>query len=197
MKPSGEYIIKNVKCSDNGSTKLQITFDWPVGVQDVYIFASHLASDNFDIHQAAGKIFTLQEYKKLGGFETSKMPGRTFYYIYPFVRCAEEGDILHNQDGTNFTEFCEITKIKCLMREKNGIGASKNFEITLSANYPVGSDIICYVKKKNEIPTNINDGTLYQFGAPLEPGQDVTRVVRTARNEYIRLFAKGEFYGIV
>ena len=197
---SGESIIKNVKINDDGS-KLRITFDWPVGVQQVYVFASSL--DIFDIHHvnltSDGKLFTLQEYKKLGGYVTEKNQGEMHYYIYPFIR--EDGkDILVNQPETsgNSVKFIDKTMIRCQIREKSRWSKYKNYEITLEANYPVQEKILCYVKKKNEPPRDISDGTLYYWNDTINSGQTVRRIVRTLKNEHMRMFVRDEvMYGIV
>ena len=186
----GDYYIKNAKCHDSGD-KIRIIFDWPIGIQQVYIFIDEL-SDN-------GKLFTLQEYKKHGGFVTEKVHGETKYYIYPSTRKSGE-DVLYEQNGDNFVCFIEKTTINCHIH--SAIGKKYvNHEVSLSANYRVESDIICYVKKKNAPPMDITDGTLYYLSEAIEPGDVLTRIIRTAQNEYLRFFVidneKRNIYGIV
>ena len=107
-------------------------------------------------------------------------------------------DTLHDQTCGNFASFIEKTIITCKVCEKTG--RYKNYELTLSSNYPVQANTICYVKKKNAQPVDINDGTLYYLGEVIEPGQTVKRIVRTLKNEYIRMFINSDFevtHGIV
>ena len=197
---SDEYIIKNTKCHDDGD-KLRIIFNWPNGIGQVYIFAAKYAAPVAELmEQGGGKLFTLQEYKKLGGYITEKAQGETHYYIYPLMREGGE-NILYDQTGENSVSFIDMTFITCQICEKTGWGFDngyKNHEITLEANYPVEKNIICYVKKKNEPPRDNNDGTLYYFGEPIEPNQPITRIVRTMKNEYLRIFVRDEvYYGII
>ena len=187
---SSEYVINNVKCYDSGD-KLRITFNWPFDIQQVYIFATKSAIVVAEqVNQGCGKLFTLQEYKKLGGFFTEKIQGEMSYYIYPFMR--EDGqDILYDQNNENYITFVEKTIVTYQIREKRGLSFDdiyKNYEVTFEANYPVQENIVCYTKKKNELPRDINDGTLYYFGEPINPRQQVKRVIRTLRNEHVRLF---------
>jgi len=159
--------FKNIKCHDDGG-KLRITFDWPDGVGEVYV---------------NGRMYTLQEYRARSGFVTEKLRGRTVYYISD----TEEGH-------RSCVSFVEKTSITCKIREISGLGYDKrykNYEVTLSADYPVPADVICYVK---------NDDGMYCFGEPIMPDAPLVRVVRTVRGEVLHVFVNKEhemLYGIV
>lgn len=162
--------VKNIKCHDDGS-KLRITFDWPVGVGEVYV---------------NGKLFTLQEYKTRGGFVTEKLRGRMVYYISDNE--FEQGCL------ANSVCFVEKTFVTCKIREIAGLGYDrryKNHEITLMVDYPVPGDAICYEK---------NSDGIYHFGEPIMPGEPLVRVIRAMKDEPVRIFVNSEFeelYGIV
>ena len=182
--------INNIKCHEDGN-KLKITFDWPIGLQQVYIFTLPYTNNIDD-----GKLYTLQEYKKLGGYVTEKKPGETNYYIYPYVH--QDGECVIIDHHTNSVKHIEVTKISCQIREKAGLGKYKNHYITLEANYPVPDNIICYIKKKGDPSRDINDGTLYYWGDIIQPAQPVTRIVSTLKDEYISVFVRNEeLYGVI
>jgi len=198
--PPGEYVIKNVNCHDDDD-RLRITFDWPPAVQQTHV---HILRGEVE----TVKLFTLQEYKKHSGFLAEKMAGETTFRIYPLVWSVTHGGIcnstgnalgeyvLYDQAESNSVTFIEKTIITCSIKETTG--QYKNHEITLSANYPVPENIICYVKKENGLPQNIIDGVLYHIREAVNPGQPIKRVVRTMKNEYIRFFVMDEaIYGIV
>ena len=159
--------FKNVKCHDDGK-KLRITFDWPVGVGEAYI---------------NGNLFTLQEYKTRGGFVTDKLRGKTVYYI-------SDNEV---EQGSSVC-FVEKTFITCKIRDINGFGYDKrykNHEITLTADYPVSADIICYEK---------NCDGIYFFGEPIMPDEPLVRIVRTMKEEQLRVFVNSQYetlYGVV
>ncbi|MCL2386298.1 MAG: hypothetical protein FWC89_01995 [Defluviitaleaceae bacterium] len=197
--------IKNVKCYDN-SDNIRLTWNWGQGVQQVYIFTEGLNVNETDANAENfsndGKLFTLQEYKKQGGCILPKNAGAFVYYIYPFQRVDGE-DILydqpHNQNQISYT--CKTT-INVTIVEKaeptmlssffSSGGRYKNHEVTLTSNYNVSADIIGYVKNENAPPTDINDGTTYLLGEPLQANQPLTRIIRTERNEYLNLFIPEE-----
>ena len=167
------YSIKNVKCYEDGDT-IRLVFDWQQGLSQVFITTQP--------DPTSGKLFTLQEYKKQAGYITPKIQGTTTYYIYPTQR--ENGkDIIY--DPIEFTHTSQ-TIINFSLEEE--IGQFKNHRLTIYANYPVPENVICYVKNKNARPENILDGVLYHFNEVIN--QPITRIISTAKNEYINLFIR-------
>jgi len=166
--------ITNIKIHEHSSHQIRITFNWPLGLQEVYINA---------------KLFTLQEYKRLGGYITKKMPGETVYSI-----CTPEGR------PTSATFICK-TDIVFALAEKMGWGYDsgyKSYELTFKANYPVPENIVCYVIKKNSLPRDISDGTLYYWSEPLAQNTPTSGIVRTKKDEFIQIFVKDEeYYGVI
>jgi len=159
--------IKNIKCHDQGG-KLRLTFDWPIGVGQVYV---------------NGKLYTLQEYKARGGFITEKIRGRTVYYI-------SDSEV---EQGRSVC-FVEKTFVTCKIREISGLGYDKrykNHEITLTADYHVPANVICYEKKKNATACD-NDDILYYIGDAVSAGQPLKRVIRTMKDEYIHMSIDSE-----
>ena len=168
--------IKNVKYFDEGSN-LRFTFDWARGVSQVYISTTP--------SPLVGKLFTLQEYRKQAGFITPKAQGETTYYIHASLRENGE-DVVFTQPSGNQIVYTYKTIIDYYICEK--MGKFKNHQITFSTNNHVPCGVICYVKKENEYPSNICDGEIYNFNETLKSQQPITRIVRTTKNEYIRLF---------
>ena len=182
-----DKIIKNIKCTDEGEN-IRLTWSWPQGIEQVYAFTSE--------ELTGGKLFTLQEYKKRGGYILRKNPGVSTYYIYPFLRKGGE-DILCNQPpGQNKISYTNQTIINFSVSEKFGLPFLgqyyKNHEIILSSENDVPADIISYVKKENNFPNDAQDGVVYYFGEMLEAGKPLTRIVQTGKNEYISLFIRKE-----
>jgi len=175
--------IKNVKCYDEGEN-VRLTFSWPPDVEQVYIFT------NEETALATGRLFTLQEYKKRGGYFTCKTPGVCNYYIYASAR--EDGvDVLCKQtDGLNCVTFVHRVPIDFNLREK--VGKYKNYEIMLTAEHPIARSAVACVKKAGSYPQNLHDGVVYYF-CEIEPGRPLIRTMRTAAGEYIQLFVAEGF----
>ena len=177
----GQRLIKNIKLRDEGD-KLKLTWHWPLETEYVYIFT--------DASLVNPRLFTLQEYKKRGGFYTQKVVGISTFYVYPFIRENGEDTLCEQPMGENVVSFTNLTMITADICEKIPLPIFqtryRNHEITLTANHNVPSDIICYAKKENNRPDH--DGVMYFFGEPLQAGQPVTRIIRTTKNEYINLF---------
>lgn len=183
-------VIKIYEEGDN----IRLTFNWLLGVEQVYVYTleGHPDRENkpfegLPIGSDDGKLFTLQEYKERGGYVTKKTPGVTTYYICPFLR--EDGeDVILTQDNITFT--CR-TVVEYSIREK--LGRYKNHLITLSSKNTVPEDVICYVKKANGFPVDIGDGILYYLSGLPEGGKTMTWVVRTEGHEFIRVFIRNEY----
>jgi len=168
--------IKNIKCH-NHNQKLKLTFDWPPGILEVRVNE---------------KLYTLQEYKKNGGYVTKKIQGITTYAIFPI----KEGEILL-EFGDSITHL-EKTIISYEIKE-TGIGKYTNHIITLSANYPVPPKIICYYRNSHSLVDN-SQQTLYYLYEEIPTARPLIRVVRTTQNEKLHLFIHEEMrdlYGIV
>ncbi|MCL2218192.1 MAG: hypothetical protein FWB91_14410 [Defluviitaleaceae bacterium] len=168
-----------IKCHEEDSG-IRLTFNWPSGIEQVYIFATR---GNFDIRQASlgdGKLFTLQEYKKRGGCMMPKKPGVFTYYICPFLR--ENAEDIFADGMLQATHTCRIN-IDYTIRQR--IGRYKNHEITMLADYPVARGIVKYEKEPG--------GVEYIFGEIPGPGRPVIRIARTAADESLRFFISEEF----
>jgi len=197
--------ITNIKCRDD-IENFCLTFNWPQGVEQVYIsadknmgnkfhesicaegmsknvenkFHESICAEGMSKNMETAKLFTLQEYKKLGGFSIRKTPGIFTYYV-----CAPGGQ------PSEITFTCK-TSINCDIIEKTEffgkvgkIGKNyKNHQITFTAEYDTPSGIICYAK---------SGGITYFFGEPLKALHPLTRIVRTKKNEDLELFISKNF----
>jgi len=171
---------------------VRITFDWPVDINEVYIFTvrkANVAVDN-------GRLFTLQEYIKQGGYFTKKQQGLTKYYILTNNEFA-------GYDGIEpSASFVGIASIVCRISERNVWATKyKNYEITLISDYNIPKKAICYVKS-SKLPMNITDGVLFKLNWPIKPDKSITCVVQTLKHEYIKIFVnsnevEGAEYGII
>ena len=190
----GEYkgTITNLKCYDEGEN-IRLTFNWGAGVEQVYIFENEDKNEGDaspEVNQnSGGRLFTLQEYKKRGGYIRAKRPGRFTYRVYPFVRDESGRDILSEQPENSITHICK-TDIALTIEESTGV-AYKHYKITLTAQHSTPPDIVLYVKyseTEDAHPGNASDGVAYLFGEMLDAGKPVTRIIRTETNEYLRFF---------
>ena len=184
--------VLNLKAFVEGN-RLRLTFHWPPDVEQAYIFrraASVDEADPFDIYTAEPKdarLFTLQEYKKQGGYIEPLPLGCYVYFVFPFVR----------KDGDDWAIFClgnsiEVTEqipIHFSIREKVGLlSRYKIHMVEILSQHDIKEDILSYVKKENGYPSDVNDGTIYFFSENLQANVPLRREIKTAKNEFIRIF---------
>ena len=175
---------------------MRLTFLWPEDVQQVYIFKTDGPFNIEEANPASGHLFTLQEYKKQGGYTCPRPLGVLTCHIYPFIRKdgCDYAFVYTGEDAQNphnSIEVCGQIPIRINITEKSGfLGKDKVYIITLLARQVMEGDILCYVKKQGERPASVNDGIMYFFGDGLEAGLPKRFEVKVKKNEYIRVFVR-------
>ncbi|MCL1863288.1 MAG: hypothetical protein FWF78_06970 [Defluviitaleaceae bacterium] len=141
-----------------GKNSIRITWHWPVGVEQVYILPQE-------------KLYTLQEYKKFGGYIVKKQPGIFTYKIHPIL---PEGGSTPTTEPHGEVSFVCKTEIDYLVTKKSGF-----FELALYSEYDVAEDVFCYAK---------NDKFIYFFGEKLAAGKPILRIIKADADENLRVF---------
>ena len=173
--------------------QMRITFLWPEDVEQVYIFkTSAHENHNFSAQTAQdGKLFTLQEYKKQGGYTCPRPSGSFVYRIYPFIKKEGKDFIVVCDDIDNYIEVTGQIPINFCITEKKGfLNKHKTYTVTLTAQQSIPGDVLCYVKKENTYPVSPTDGIMYFFGDGLVAGSTGKWDVKVKKNEYIRVFVR-------
>ena len=191
--------ILNLKAHTEGEN-LRLTFQWPPSVEQIYVFRTlaNAVSDGFDItaaDQGQARLYTLQEYKKHAGYVEVMRPGVYTYHIFPFVRANGEdtaivytGHDLRTKNTINVTG--QITIQFSVQEKKRLLNPYKIHMVELSAQHEVKDDVLCYVKKENGYPEDVQDGSVYFFGDGLKPGIPLRCEIKTLKSEYIRIFVR-------
>ena len=177
--------------SENG--RARITFEWPEGIEQVLIFKACDGDSEFfcDEHEKPPRLFTLQEYKRLSGYNEAVTPGTYTYKIYPFVRENGE-DICYvpeqssEQPNESQITITETVKIMYSINENKAA-----IEIKIQTSHLLPETVICYVKNTHH-PQNVTDGTRYFFPAPLTPNHPHIWEVEIKPGEYIDIFLTEE-----
>jgi hypothetical protein len=79
-----------------------------------------------------------------------------------------------------------------LKEKKALLGGTKINILEYRSEIPLAAGLLCYVKKENGYPADINDGILYPLDGDLSANESVTRTITTRKNEYLRLFIINE-----
>ncbi|MCL2456498.1 MAG: hypothetical protein FWD19_02990 [Defluviitaleaceae bacterium] len=146
---------------------IRLIWNWHEGIEKVFVNK---------------KLFTLQEYKKLGGYFFAKTPGNFTYRIEP----TEDNLCEFEENEISFTNKTEILfffrEQKNFLRANELNFSSQNFlhanELILFSKNKIPRDVICYEK--------INSGVLYFFEEELEAGIPLARIIHS--EEKIRVF---------
>ena len=188
--------VREIKCHTE-ERHIRLTFLWPEDIEYVYIFKTNSPHDIESTEPSDGRLFTLQEYKKHGGFVEPRPSGTFKFYIYPAIR--EKGEdiaIVYPDAGRsgaagNSIEITGQIPVQLNIAEKTSLFSRKKiYTVTLLAQQAVDGDVLCYVKKDGGYPVNAKDGIIYFFGDALEAGISRSWEIKTRKNEYIRVFVR-------
>ena len=185
-----ERVIHGLKCMDEGEN-YRLTFNWPVGVQQVYIYKKPgglppATPDEQSIKN--GRLLTLHEYRKQGGYLDTKTPGTSSYYVYPFERAGSENICYASPDNLHIITVTGQVNIHHTITARPGPRGYKQYDICLTSSRPIPPETVFCVKKEGHQPTSLHDGTIYPFYEPIKEGESLTRQVQTKKTEYISLF---------
>jgi len=205
--------IRQLKCHMEAG-QMRLTFLWPIDCGQVYVFKTETRFDIAEADPNRGRLFTLQEYKKQGGYIEPRPSGAFVYSVFPFIREGGEdfaiiykgggskggssGESGSNESGSNEGSSNEIEvtgqiPIDFSVTEKTGfLSKEKKYTVTLLSQQAVEGDVLCYVKKEGSYPQNPEDGVMYFFGDGLAAGIKGRWEIKVKKNDYIRIFVRDQ-----
>jgi len=186
-----QKLIRQLKCHTEAG-QIRLTFLWPLDMEQVYIFKTESPLKISELNSNNARLFTLQEYKKLGGYVEPLPSGAFTYYVFPFTREGSEDVLFSSENGEeNAIAVTGQIPIQFSLTEKTGFFKTyKTYLLSMLSQQHVKSDVLCYVKKEGSYPANSTDGTVYFLGNTLEAGITGQWEIKTKKNEYIRVFVR-------
>ncbi|MFD1772753.1 beta-mannanase [Paenibacillus rhizophilus] len=175
---------------------------WPDGLQAVYVHKGPEVGTypEDDSHLPGGlKLYTREEYKANGGYhDRLEDIGPVVYTV--FARLTENGEALlvRQRDGFN---RASVSAGKALIyyaiNTKRGLfRKEQTVHMTITAEVPVGRDVLCYVKKHGGYPAAKEDGILFPFVQDFAPGRNALPPIEIGKDDRIRIFfTDGPKYG--
>lgn len=175
---------------------------WPEGLQAVYIHkgpggGDHPEEDNYP--PGGLKLYTREEYKANGGYhDRLEEIGPMVYTV--LARVTENGETLlvRQRDGANLaTVSAGKALIRYAIHAKRGLfRKEQTVHMTITAEVPVGREVLCYVKKHGGHPADKEDGILFPFVQDFAPGRNNLPPIEIGRDDRIRIFfTDGPKYG--
>lgn len=175
---------------------------WPEGLQAVYIHKGPGGGDHpeEDSCPPGGlKLYTREEYKANGGYhDRLEEIGLVVYTV--LARVTENGETLlvRQRDGANLaTVSAGKALIRYAIHAKRGLfRKEQTVHMTITAEVPVGREVLCYVKKHGGYPSDKEDGILFPFVQDFAPGRNALPPIEIGRDDRIRIFfTDGPKYG--
>lgn len=195
-----ERLIKDVVCQIQGN-ECVITWHWPESVPFVYVHRMPFDAsfEPSPITPGDVKLYTREEYKaNLGYREPVEGIGRHTYRIFPGqlrdgkrVMLLPRGEAHLGHLSTGKAKIYYSVKSK-----KSWFRPYQTIQIRIFSEWPIASEVLCYVKKEGGYPSGREDGTEYAFIRDLEPGENLMPEIEIGKNDFIRLFfTDGKKYG--
>lgn len=183
-----------------------LRWTWPREIEAVYIGklpAEQADSMAGDIGNA--KLYTRAEYKANNGYHSRiEGIGRYVFTVYACLEGSGGPQLVLQQDGNNRIEISAgKAKIYYSVTEKSGFFRKfKTVQIQVTTEVPIAKEVLCYVKKQGDYPSNKEDGMLYPFVAPFAAGRNVLPAIEVGKQDYIRLFftdgrSHGQMYDLI
>lgn len=177
-----------------------LRWHWPEGLQAVYIHKSPEGGEPAESIALSGlKLYTREEYKAGSGFQDRlEEIGPVVYTV--LARHTEDGEtmLVRQDDGANrITVSAGKARIYVDIDRKRGLfRKEQSIRMTITAEVPVGKDVLCYVKKRGGYPAAKEDGTLFPFVKDFAPGRNELPPIEVGREDYVRIFfTDGPRYG--
>jgi hypothetical protein len=193
--------IRDIKASINGSN-LIIRWKWPRSISLACIFRTSYDEKKTLpelLETEKPKVYTKEEYQNSDGYLYRIQDINLYrYYIYPCVLEGSEVIILNQPNEENIiVASTGKANIEFKISEKKKLFSSqKTVAITIVCDTHIPKDVLCYVKKKGGIPSNVNDGTKFNFLQDFEAGRTDTASIDIAKDEYIKIyFTDGKRFG--
>ncbi len=200
--------INGVKCKLEDDGLCVLTWNWPVGVQYVYIYGFDLESEIApeQLSESDLKLFTREEYKAKSGYSTRlERTGGYGFRIFPCLKSAgNQISVLLQQDDGNFVKInTKKARIHYSIKyKKHWFGGKKSVIIKIRSEVYIPNQTLCYVKKEGARPLNREDGLLYRFPRDIQSGAHTYPKIEIHKSDSIGIFltdtsVSGKLYDLI
>lgn len=174
---------------------------WPDGLQAVCIHKGPAdAAGTGEAPPRDMKLYTREEYKANNGYhDRLDEIGLVAYTIY--ARQTENGEtLLVRQPGeaNRIVVSAGKARIFYAIQQRKGLFAKqKTVHMSITAEVPVGKDVLCYVKKRGGYPGSKEDGILFPFVQDFAAGRNALPPIEIGKDDFVRIFfTDGRKYGM-
>lgn len=186
----GDVLVSQLKARRE-EDKIILNFKWPNSLEHICVYKkSILKSDEIDETKPYRK-YTKEEYVKFGGFiDYVTEVGLIHYIICPHILEGDKAYVIwsHNEENSIDISTGKI-EIRYTIKEKKKLFSSrKTIQMTLFCDTEIPRELICYTKKRGEIPLNNQDGSRFQFVQDFNAGQNILPEIEVDKEEYIRIY---------
>jgi len=174
---------------------------WPDGVQAVCIYKAAAEEPEPSEHPPSGlKLYTREEYKANNGYrDRLEEIGLVSYTL--FARLSENGQtvLVRQPEGDNIIVVSagKARIYYSILHKKGFFQKAKTVHMAITAEVPVGRDVLCYVKKRGGYPAGKDDGILFPFVQDFAAGRNILPPIEIGKEDFVRIFfTDGRKYGL-
>lgn len=172
---------------------LTLRWKWKGDSDIVYIFKERASKviEEGNIDEKSVKLYTKDEYREFNGY-VEKIRDINEYKFIVFPAKEEKADtvLIKQLDEDNEITVCmgkpEI--VYDVLEHKRLFSKTKSVQLVVFVDMEVSKDTLCYVKKKGEYPTSIEDGLKFQFSMNFHVGKNEMQPFEVSKDEYIKVF---------
>lgn len=175
--------------------KVILSFKWPNELEQVYIYKRSLLDDESIDWERPYKKYTKDEYASFNGYIDRKLSGVICEYIIcPYVREGEENFLIRFKDECNRIKLMtQRIEIRYQLKEKKKLFSNKKLvQINVFCEREVPKEYLAYVKKKNGIPSQLDDGMRFDFVSDFHAGDNSFPEIEVDKEEQVRIYLTDE-----
>lgn len=169
--------------------KVILNFKWPNSLEHICVYKKNLVQNEEIDYERPYRKYTKEEYIKFGGFvDQVKEIGIIQYVVCPY-NLEEDYVVWYEEEGNALTLSTGKIQIRYSLKEKKKLfNPRKTIQMSVFCDTKVAREMLCYTKKRGEIPLDSKDGSQFQFVSDFNPGITLLPEIEMDKDEHIRIF---------
>lgn len=171
--------------------KVILSFKWPNDLEQVYIYKRSLLNDETIDWEKPYKKYTKSEYASFNGYIDRRLSSIVCeYMVCPYIKENDESYIIRFKDGCNEIKLMtQRIEIRYQLKEKKKLFSNKKaVQMNIFCEREFPKEYLAYVKKKNGIPANLEDGMRFEFVSDFLAGNNVFPEIEVDKEEQVRIY---------
>ena len=175
--------------------QVTLSFKWPNELESLYIYKKSLLKEEEINWDKPYRKYTKSEYARFGGFVDQNVESAmSLYILCPYIQDSFESYLVRYEAHCNEVEvIAKKIEVRYQINEKKKLFSHRKVvQMNIFCEIELPRDYLCYVKKKGNIPINLEDGMAFKFISDFCAGDNVLPEIEVDKDEYVRIYLSDE-----